>query len=136
MNTQEAQIIFSNFLKIHWPWNHFALRSIFFSKIPESFLPYPKQVIADAIRVLMESDYIDYKEYSKEYINNILKKVHIALDLYVSDDVAVKQLVTISSNDNMLDILKNNIKEYSIAAKKSCENEVVTEIDAKYQSGL
>lgn len=107
MNYQEAKKIIAVVLKSNYPWSHYALRSIFVDKIPESFLPYSKEKILSAITVLM----IDKKNKSNE-IQKALRGLFKSIFFYSNDEEALSELKDNLLNKKKLQIIKKNIFTY------------------------
>jgi hypothetical protein len=57
MTPIEAEEIFKVWKEWYWPC-HFLLDSVFGPGIPESFLPYPKDVLEEALNIIAKRYYL------------------------------------------------------------------------------
>jgi len=107
MNQSEATTIFNVWSKWAYPY-HQLLFSIFQEQIPESFLPYPKQLLEEALNAVSKAyfDSGDY-EYSKAIQNTIP-----FLMFYSKDEDALKNSATCFSIPGMANILTDSITRF------------------------
>ena len=107
MNIIEADKIFKNWSKWFWPC-HFILHSIFLSKIPESFLPYPKDVLEEALNITAKL-YYDAGDFqaSKDIQSSIAY-----LYRYTKDEEALQQASKSFSNPKMRETILLYIARY------------------------
>lgn len=86
MNIIEADKIFKNWSKWYWPC-HFVLHSIFLSKVPESFLPYPQDVLEEALNIVAKHHY-DNGDFQ---ISKDIQESIASLCAYTKDEEALQQ---------------------------------------------
>jgi len=107
MNIIEADNIFKNWNQWYWPC-HFILHSIFLSKIPESFLPYPQDVLEEALNVVAKH-YHDIGDLKAS--NNIQESIAF-LCAYTKDEEALQSAHENFSNPVLVRLIHNYIKNY------------------------
>lgn len=107
MKIEEAIKIYEIWQQWSWPF-HSLLFSIFQSNIPESFLPYPKDVLNEALEEILNLYSTNSKEfeavnYTKSSLQWSFSDGKDALDLY-------KRKL---SDPEMVEIISVNIKKYT-----------------------
>ena len=117
MEYSEANKIWNIWRGWYWPC-HFILDSIFFGTIPESFLPYPKEVLEEALNIIAKS----YWDEGNKNISNDIQKVMASLMAYEKDEEALQYLAKSLSNPEMikgtLKVIANYKKNYTNWLKK------------------
>jgi len=84
------------------------LLQIFVSNIPESFLPYPKNKIDEALSIIEENQ---EKSGKKEHAKAI-KNTHAYLGYYIKDEKAFDELIENLKIPQMRDAIISNIKTF------------------------
>ena len=107
MNIIEADKIFKNWSQWYWPC-HFILHSIFLSKIPESFLPYPQDVLEEALNVVAKH----YHDISDLKASNNIQESIASLCAYTKDEEALQLAHENFSNPALVKLIHNYIKNY------------------------
>jgi hypothetical protein len=107
MTIIEADKIFRNWSKWYWPC-HFILHSIFLSKIPESFLPYPQDVLEKALNIIAKH-YYDNGDLQTS--RNIQESIAFLLS-YTKDEDALQQASESFSNPKMREAMLTYIANY------------------------
>lgn len=107
MTIAKANEIFEVWQQWYWPF-HSLLFSMFQSNIPESFLPYPKNILYEALEEILKL----YNENSKEYEAINFTKSSI-LCFYTNDKDAFDMCLKKLAIPGMADITSNNIKKYT-----------------------
>lgn len=108
MTISEADEIFKVWQQWFWPF-HSLLNSIFRFGIPESFLPYPKSTLYEAID-------IELKLYENDANSEEYKAIEITksfLSLYENDKDAFDTLLKNLSIPEMVETTSNNIKKFT-----------------------
>lgn len=106
MTLEEADIIrkdWGKFLEI----TNGSLMMLFFTKIPESFLPYPKETIEEALNVVAEHF---HNLGNAEAVNTVQATIPFLMS-YVPDKEAIEQLKTNLSNQKYVDVILPNLGE-------------------------
>jgi hypothetical protein len=85
MNQSEAFEIYKVWAKWCYPY-HQLLFSVFQSDIPESFLPYPKQILEEALNAISEI----YFNSGKKELSNAIQNTIPFLLFYKDDETALK----------------------------------------------
>ncbi|MBU0648937.1 hypothetical protein KJ969_02445 [Patescibacteria group bacterium] len=85
MTFDEANKIFKVWSQFFWPF-HPVLFSIFLGKIPESFLPYPQDVLEEALNIVGKH-YFDVGDYKT---SEAMKGSIGSLCAYVKDEDALQ----------------------------------------------
>ena len=107
MTFTEADKIFQIWRKWYWPFD-FILHSIFLGKIPESFLPYPKDVLEEALNIVAKHCYeIGDSQYSKLIQDSI-----VALWEYTKDENAFQQAAESLANPEMREVMLIHISNF------------------------
>jgi hypothetical protein len=97
----------------HWYWPcHFILGSIFFGSVPESYLPYPKEVLEEAINIIAKR----YWDEGDKKMSDTIQDTMGSLLAYEKDEEALESLAKLSSNPEMrkamLDFIANYKKDW------------------------
>lgn len=108
MTFTEAEKIFEVWQQWFWPF-HSLLFSIFQSNIPESFLPYPKNILSESLEVILKL--YDNNENSKEY--EAINTTKSFLCFYVNDKDAFDRCFKKLSTPGMVQITSDNIKKFT-----------------------
>ncbi len=107
MTTKEADNIFKVWQQWFWPF-HSLLFSLFQSNIPESFLPYPKDILNEALDIILQR----YNQNSKEYeAINITKSA--VLSFYENDKDAFDMFLRMFEIPEMINIKSDSIKKFT-----------------------
>ena len=113
MNFTEANKIFKIWSKWYWP-SHFILHSVFLNKIPESFLPYQKNVLEEALNIIAKQ-YYDNGDFK---VSKNIQESIASLAAYVRDDDALQQV-----SDRLSDVkMREAILIYISNFKKDWKN--------------
>lgn len=107
MTITEALEIFEVWKQWFWPF-HSLLFSIFKGYIPESFLPYPKNVLNEALEEILKL----HDEKSKEY-EAINTTKSFLLSFYVNDKYAFEGFLHSLAMPGMVEITSENIKKFT-----------------------
>lgn len=107
MTIAEAIKIYEVWQQWFWPF-HSLLFSIFQSNIPESFLPYPKNILYEALDEILKL----YNEDSKEYEAINFTKSSL-LCFYSNDKDAFDMCLKKLEIPGMIDITVDNIKKFT-----------------------
>ncbi len=109
MTISEADEIFKVWQQWFWPF-HSLLDSIFrLAGIPESFLPYPKNTIDEALEIIL-------KIYGNSANPEILRSIETTksfLSIYDNDKDVFDTFIKNLSIPGMVDITSNNIKKFT-----------------------
>ena len=95
MNLQKADTIrmdWGKFLEL----TNGTLMTIFFNKIPQSFLPYPKSSIKEALDILNKH----FSSIGNKEAVEVVKSTIPFLDLYVDDEEALKSATKKFTDEN------------------------------------
>jgi len=87
MDIFEANKIFKSWQQWYWPCHCVLWRVFFFSGIPESFLPYPKDVLEDALNIVAKS----YWDEGDRKTSNLISGSISALIFYKKDEEAFQK---------------------------------------------
>jgi hypothetical protein len=93
MTIEQADIVRSEWGKFLEHENNILMR-LFLGKIPESTLPYPKDIIKDAIDTIC-----NHPDINPELINVLNGTVPI-LETYIDDDQALDNAISMFSNED------------------------------------
>jgi hypothetical protein len=107
MKIEEAIKIYEVWQLWFWPF-HSLLFSIFHSNIPESFLPYPKNILYEALDEILKL----HNENSKEYEAINFTKSSL-LCMYSNDKEAFENCFKKLSIPGMVEITSKNIKKFT-----------------------
>jgi len=117
MTLIEAEEIFTVWKEWYWPC-HFLLDSVFGPGIPESFLPYPKDVLEEALNI-MAKRYYDRGDFQ---ISNKIQETMICIPFYKENETAWEEAAKLFSNPEMmramLGFVENFKKDYISWLKK------------------
>lgn len=84
------------------------LNLIFIANIPQSFLPYPPDILSQAYSMLLEY----YKKYNdKQNIDNI-SFAYGALDFHIPDHEAVNHFIELYNDSSNADIFLDRFKKF------------------------
>lgn len=103
----EADKIFRVWSKWCWP-NHFILHSIFLNKIPESFLPFPQELLEEALNVMAKQ----YHENGDLQASQDIQETIPFLWTYTNDKDALNEASETLSNPEMRDVILSYIENY------------------------
>lgn len=107
MTLAEANKIFKNWGQWYWPC-HFILHSIFLSKIPESFLPYPQNVLEEALNIVAKH----YRDNGDLQASGNIQESIASLGAYTKDEEALQQASGSFSNPKMRAVMLTYIVNY------------------------
>lgn len=107
MEFSEADKIFKTWSKWYWPC-HFILHATFISKIPESFLPYPKDTLEEALNIIAK----DYHDKGNLEISRGIQGAIAYLGSYVEDEEALGQAFQTFSDPKMKEVALLYIANY------------------------
>jgi len=96
MEYPEANKIYNIWKQWYWPC-HFILDSIFFGSIPESYLPYPKEVLEEALNIVAKC----YWDEGDKKMFDTIQDTMASLLVYGKDEEALQSLAKLSSNPEM-----------------------------------
>lgn len=117
MTLIEAEEIFKVWKEWYWPC-HFLLNSVFGPGIPESFLPYPKDVLEEALNIIAKR-YYDRGDFQ---ISNKIQETMICIPFYKENEKAWEEAAKLFSNPEMmramLGFVENFKKDYISWLKK------------------
>ena len=108
MEILEAKKIFEAFRKWYWPC-HFILDTVFFGKKPESFLPFPKDVITEALSI-MEKYYHDIG--NTKIADSIQTSNTVMYMSYTKDEEALEDALKWFSNPKLVEATKFKIEKF------------------------
>lgn len=109
MTISEADEIFKVWQQWFWPF-HSLLDSIFrLAGIPESFLPYPKETIDEALEIML----YHYKDTMEPEILKAIEVTKSYLGMYDNDKDALDTLIKYLSGPGMIETTSNNIKQFT-----------------------
>lgn len=100
MTFAEANKIFKIWSGWYWP-SHFILHSIFLSKIPESFLPYPQDILEEALNIVARQYYDNGDLQNSKKIQESIA----SLASYTKDEDALQQASESLSNAKKRDVI-------------------------------
>jgi hypothetical protein len=107
MDILEANKIYNNWRQWYWPC-HFILHSIFLSSIPESFLPYPVDVLEEALNIVAKSY---WGEGDRKYSDTIKQSIGSLL-YYKKDEEALQNASENFSSPKMREVMLIYIANY------------------------
>lgn len=107
MDIFEADKIFKNWKQWYWPC-HFILHSIFINKIPESFLPYPKDVLEEALNIVAKS----YWDEGNKKTSDDIKESICSLLNYTKDEEAFQEASKTFSNPELMKYIHLLIRNF------------------------
>ena len=107
MTFTEANKIFKNWGKWYWPC-HFILHSIFLNKIPESFLPYPQDVLEEALNIVAKH----YHDVGDIKASKNIQESIVSIWTYTKDEEALQQASEVLSNPKMRKVMLTYITNY------------------------
>lgn len=107
MQFDEADKVFKTWSKWYWPC-HFMLRAIFIGKIPESFLPYPKNVLEEALNIIAK----DYYDKGDVETSRGIQGAIAYLGSYAEDEKALEQASQTFFNPKMKETVLLYITNY------------------------
>jgi len=117
MEYSEANKIWNIWRGWYWPC-HFILDSIFFGSIPESFLPYPQEVLEEALNIIAKS----YWDEGDKNISKDIQGTMCSLQTYEKDEEALESLAKNLSNPEMIKVRLTCIANYKKDWIKWLEN--------------
>lgn len=107
MNFDEANNIYKIWKQWYWPC-HFMLHSIFMSKIPSSFLPYPTKVLEEALNIVAE----DYFNAGDKNASKTIQDSISSLAAYSEDEEALDQAAKILSDPKFRKVTLSYISNF------------------------
>ena len=108
MDILKAEEIFNNFRKWYWPC-HSILDTVFFGAgIPESFLPYPVDVLEEALNIVAKS----YWNKGDRKFSDTIKTCIASLGAYKKDEKAFQQASKNFSNSDMMTAIHIRISAF------------------------
>jgi hypothetical protein len=107
MTFDEANKIYRVWRKWYWPIN-FILESIFLTKKPESFLPYPKEVLEEALNIVAKY----YFENGKIKHSKLIQDSIPAIWEYTNDEESFKQASVILAQPEMWEAILIHIAKF------------------------
>ncbi len=107
MDISEAKQIFDVWRKWVWPC-HSMLFTIFCGQIPESFLPYPEDVLNEALTMM--ANY--YYKYGNKEIAEAIIGTRDYISFYTKDEESVEMLKKLLEIPGMQEALLENISRY------------------------
>jgi len=96
MNLEVADAIRQDFGK-YLELTHGRLLALFLAKIPESFLPYPKDTIEEALNAVAEH----FHNQANVEAVDAMQTATASLTYYTKDEEAVKQFLSLWGNKEM-----------------------------------
>jgi hypothetical protein len=113
----EAYGIFSVWKNWHWPC-HFLLNSVFCATIPESFLPYPPDVLEEALNIVAK----DFFDRGDIQTSKKIQEAMCSLLCYKKNEEAWEAAAKFFSNPEMmkacLGFVENFKRDYISWSKK------------------
>ena len=107
MTYTEANRIYQVWKRWYWPFD-FIIESIFHTKRPESFLPYPKEDLEEALNIIAKQCF----ESGDVKLSELIQVSITALWQYTKDDEAFKQASEYLANPEMREIVLINISNF------------------------
>jgi len=107
MTFDEAKKIFEIWQKWFWPC-HPMLNSFFLNSIPESFLPYPKDILNEALEIIREY----CSERGNHKIANAIVISQVSLKFYDEDKAALELTLKNFSDPRFIEIALNKITNF------------------------
>lgn len=111
MTFAEANKIFEIWSQWYWP-THIILHSIFLNKIPKSFLPYPLEILEEALNIIAKH----YHKNGNHKMSNNIRETLASLIAYVSDEDALQSASENFTNPIIkklsLDLISNFKKDW------------------------
>ncbi len=122
MTHYEAYEIFIIWKNWYWPC-HFLLHSVFGPEIPESFLPYPKHVLEEALNIVAK----DIHDKGNIQASQDIQKTMIDIYFYAKNEDAWGKAAKLFSNQEMmramLGFVENFKRDYISWVNEQEENE-------------
>ena len=107
MTLIEANKVFEVWKEWYWPC-HFLLRSVFCTSIPESFLPYPQDVLQEALNTVAKHYYDSGNiEASKDIQGTIA-----GLCWYAKNEEAWEKAAKLFSNPEMMRAILGGVERF------------------------
>ncbi len=97
------------------------LGAVFLSNIPESFLPYPKEKIEEALNIAAEAF---YDQGNMEYVRTIQSTIPL-LNFYVPDSLALEKAKLNFANENYV----SSILKYTGNKQQEQLQNVIDQVD-------
>jgi hypothetical protein len=107
MTIIEAREIFRVWKEWYWPC-HFLLDSVFGPTIPESFLPYPKDVLEEALNIVAKH----YHESGNIRLSKGIQDAMMSVHYYAKDEEAWDQAARMFSNPEMMRAMLGFVEKF------------------------
>ena len=107
MTPIEVNEIFKVWKEWYWPC-HFLLDSVFGPTIPESFLPYPKDVLEEALNIVAKH----YYESGNIETSKDIQKTMTCLYYYAKNEEAWEKAAKLFSNPEMMKAMLGFVENF------------------------